>query len=92
MAQQGMTVVLAEHKMEWIAAFADRVVALQEGAILMDGSAREVLASPRLPEAGIGVSRYTAAARKAQQQGLWPSEHALPVTLEQAVEGFREAR
>ena len=34
MSDQGMTVVLAEHKIEWIAEFADRVIALQDGKIL----------------------------------------------------------
>src|SRR5215207_9561216 len=38
MAERGMTVVLAEHKVEWIAQFADRVIALKEGQILLDGT------------------------------------------------------
>jgi len=33
MAEGGMTVVLVEHKMEWIANFADRVIALKDGQI-----------------------------------------------------------
>ncbi|HKI54794.1 MAG TPA: ABC transporter ATP-binding protein, partial [Anaerolineales bacterium] len=37
MAEKGMTVVLVEHKVEWIANYADRVVALHEGQILLDG-------------------------------------------------------
>lgn len=89
MAERGMTVVMAEHKVEWIAAFADRVVALHEGRVLMDGRPGEVLTSPLLQEAGFGVSRYTSAARKAQEEGLWPKDRNLPVTLDEAVEGFR---
>ena len=45
MAERGMTVILAEHKVEWIAQFADRVIALHEGKILLDGKPGEVLTS-----------------------------------------------
>lgn len=88
MAERGMTVVMAEHKMEWIAQFADRVIALYEGQILMEGSPREVLTSDLLVDKGFGISRYTSVAREARRQGLWPTDQALPVTLEQALKGF----
>ena len=88
MAERGMTVILAEHKVEWIAQFADRVIALNDGRILLDGTPADVLTSPLLPENGFGVSRYTSAARKAKELGLW-KQQKLPVTLDEAVEGFR---
>jgi energy-coupling factor transport system ATP-binding protein len=88
MTERGMTVILAEHKVEWIAQFADRVIALKEGQILLDGTPSEVLTSPLLQENGFGISRYTSVARKAKAIGLWKKEK-LPVTLDEAVEGFR---
>ena len=87
MAERGMTVILAEHKVEWIAQFADRVIALKDGRILLEGTPSEVLTSPLLQENGFGLSRYTSVARKAQEVGLWKREK-LPVTLEEAAEGF----
>lgn len=87
MTEKGMTVVLVEHKVEWIANFADRVIALYEGQILLDGKPGEVLTSDLLVEKGFGISRYTSVARKAMKLGLWKRE-SLPVTLEEAVEGF----
>ncbi|HKG54128.1 MAG TPA: ABC transporter ATP-binding protein, partial [Anaerolineales bacterium] len=87
MAERGMTVVLVEHKVEWIAQFADRVIALKEGRIFLDGTPSEVLTSPLLQENGFGISRYTSVARKAKEMGLWKREE-LPVTLEEAAEGF----
>ncbi|MBL8062498.1 MAG: ABC transporter ATP-binding protein [Anaerolineales bacterium] len=89
MAEQGMTVVMVEHKMEWIAEFADRVIALKEGQILMEGRPNEVLTSDLLTENGFGVSRYTSTAREAKKRGLWRKDH-LPVTLDEAVEGFKK--
>ncbi|MBK8824929.1 MAG: ABC transporter ATP-binding protein [Anaerolineales bacterium] len=87
MAEGGMTVVMVEHKMEWIAQFADRVIALKDGQILLEGKPNEVLTSNILAENGFGVSRYTSTAREAKKQGLWRKEN-LPVTLDEAVEGF----
>jgi energy-coupling factor transport system ATP-binding protein len=89
MAEKGMTVVLVEHKVEWIANFADRVIALHEGQIILDGKPREVLTSDVLLDKGFGISRYTSVARKAKGQGLWKASD-LPVTLDEAVEGFRK--
>jgi len=88
LAERGMTVVMVEHKMEWVAAFAGRVIALEGGKIIAEGTPQEVLTSPLLAERSFGVSRYTAVARSAAQEGLWPQGQRLPVTLEQAVEGF----
>jgi len=87
MAERGMTVLLAEHKVEWIAQFADRVVALHEGRILLEGKPSEVLTSDDIAQKGFGISRYTSVARKAKELGLWRKDR-LPVTLDEAVEGF----
>jgi energy-coupling factor transporter ATP-binding protein EcfA2 len=87
MAERGMTVVLVEHKMEWIAEFADRVIALHEGHILLEGTPSEVLTSDVLAEKGFGISRYTSVARQAKKSGMWKKQN-LPVTLDEAVEGF----
>lgn len=88
MAEEGMTVVMVEHKVEWIANFADRVIALKDGRILTEGKPNEVLTSDVLAEHGFGISRYTSTAREAQKRGLWKKE-GLPVTLDEAVEGFK---
>ena len=87
LAEQGMTVIMAEHKVDWIANFADRVVALHEGQIIEDGKPQEALTSDVLAGKGFGISRYTSVARKAKETGLWKKDK-LPVTLEEAVEGF----
>ena len=87
MTERGLTVVLVEHKVEWIAQFADRVIALHEGRILLEGKPQEVLTSDLLLEKGFGISRYTSVAREARKQGLWKRDR-LPVTLDEAAEGF----
>jgi energy-coupling factor transporter ATP-binding protein EcfA2 len=88
MSQRGLTVVMVEHKVEWIAQFADRVIALYDGQILLEGKPADVLASPLLEEKGFGLSRYTQVARRASERNLWPADNPLPVTLQDAVDGF----
>lgn len=82
------TVVMIEHKLEWMAVFADRVIALSGGSIVGDGLPSEVLTDPGLLEKRIGQTRYTQAARLAHQRGKWPPAMPLAVTLDQAVAGF----
>jgi energy-coupling factor transporter ATP-binding protein EcfA2 len=89
LAERGMTVIMAEHKVEWVAAFADRVVALYNGQVLLSGKPQEVLTSETLLGKGFGISRYTSVAREARKQGLWPQDRPLPVTLDEAAAGFR---
>lgn len=89
LAAQGVTVVLVSHKVQWMAAHADRVIALSGGQIILEGAPQDVLTSPLLPQHDIGTSRYTQVALAAREAGLWPEETPLPVTLEQALAGFR---
>lgn len=89
-ADDEITIVLASHKLEWVAVFADRVIVLQDGRIVADGPPADILASPDLPGYGVRPTRYTQAAAQAQAAGLIPeSRRPLPVTLEQAIEFFQ---
>lgn len=92
MSAGNLTVVMIEHKLEWVGAFADRVIALVDGVIAADGDPRAVLADEALVGKTIGETRYTRAARQAQDYGGWPPGRQLPVTLDQAVQGFMESR
>jgi len=87
LSEQGMTVIMVEHKVEWIAEFADKVIALHNGSVLLEGKPQEVLTSDLLTDKGFGISRYTSVARKAKELGVWKKDK-LPVTLDEAVEGF----
>lgn len=85
------TVIMIEHKLEWVAVFADRVVVLADGEIVADGNTSEVLTNEALIEKGVGQTRYSQVARQARNFGFWPPERKLPVILEEAVDGFRQA-
>jgi energy-coupling factor transporter ATP-binding protein EcfA2 len=84
----GVTVVLVEHKPELLV-YADRVVVLHNGQVVRDGSPQDVLTDPLLPTIGVHTTRYTDAARRGREHGVWPTDLPLPVTLDQAEHGFR---
>jgi energy-coupling factor transporter ATP-binding protein EcfA2 len=87
-----MTVVMIEHKLEWLAVYADRLVALSGGRIIADGAPGDVLADELARSREVGHTRYTRAAVLARDAGKWPEGRRLAVTLDEAVEGFGEVR
>ncbi|MRH87255.1 ATP-binding cassette domain-containing protein [Nocardia sp. SYP-A9097] len=54
---QGQTVLLVEHKMDLVHELSDRVLVLDEGRVIAQGTPDEVLADPRVIEAYLGRSR-----------------------------------
>jgi energy-coupling factor transporter ATP-binding protein EcfA2 len=92
MANVSMTVIMIEHKLEWVAMFADRVIALASGSVVADGKPGEVLTDEHLLTLGVGQTRYTQAARQARLSGWWPADRRLAVTLAEAVDGFGALR
>ncbi len=88
LSNQGMTIVMTEHKLEWIAEYADRVIVLHNGRIIMEGTPGEVLSNVSLKDYGIGLTRYTLIAQIADQQRLWPYDIRYPIMLTEAVQMF----
>lgn len=83
------TIILAEHKLEWIASYTERAVLLQAGRIVDDGPPAAVITGERARAADLGATRFTRAAQLAREHGLVNPEQPLPVDLQAAVEFFR---
>lgn len=88
LSRQGITILVAEHRLEWVAEVAERVVALDRGAILADGAPAEVLTDPRLCECGIGWPRPTQMAARARAEGRWVPDRPLPITVADLAAGL----
>ena len=56
-AQGDKTILLVEHKMDVVRSLADRIVVLHQGQLVADGEPAEVIASPVVQEAYLGVAR-----------------------------------
>jgi branched-chain amino acid transport system ATP-binding protein len=54
-AQGDKTILLVEHKMDVVRRLADRVIVLHNGALVADGAPTEVVASPIVQEAYLGI-------------------------------------
>jgi branched-chain amino acid transport system ATP-binding protein len=54
-AQKDKTILLVEHKMDVVRSLADRIVVLHQGELVADGEPAEVIASPIVQEAYLGV-------------------------------------
>ncbi len=90
LVKEGKTVIVAEHNLEWISQYADRVVALEDGEIILDGKVQDVMTSPRLVHNGTGRTRYTEAASLAREKRIIPKETPLPINLQAAAQLFKE--
>ncbi|HVZ43480.1 MAG TPA: ABC transporter ATP-binding protein [Ramlibacter sp.] len=57
------TILLVEHKMDVVRELADRIIVLHNGALVADGEPREVIASPIVQEAYLGLAPQDASGR-----------------------------
>ena len=61
-ADKRKTILLVEHKMDVVRELADRIIVLHNGALVADGEPLEVIASPVVQEAYLGVNPKDASA------------------------------
>ncbi|MBA3496907.1 MAG: ABC transporter ATP-binding protein [Ramlibacter sp.] len=57
------TILLVEHKMDVVRELADRIIVLHNGTLVADGAPAEVIASPIVQEAYLGVAAQNASAQ-----------------------------
>lgn len=85
--KEGKTIILVEHKLELIAEYAEKVMVLNEGEMILSGNTEEVLKNKILMEKEIGIPQYVALAYKLMEEGKVQFEE-IPITKEKAVEVF----
>ncbi len=55
----GITVVLVEHRLDLTAKYANRIIILDEGKVVLDGEPREILSSEETRLIGVGIPKAT---------------------------------
>ena len=85
--KEGKTIILVEHKLELIAEYAEKVMVLDEGEIILSGNTEDVLKNKILIEKEIGIPQYAALAYRLMDEGKVKFEE-IPITKEKAVEVF----
>ena len=85
MANEGKTIILVEHKLELIAEYAENILVLDEGEVILSGKAKEVLNNKILLEKEIGMTQYSILAYELEKARKIELEE-IPITKEKIVE------
>ena len=85
MANEGKTIILVEHKLELIAEYAQNILVLDEGEIILSGKAEEVLNNKILLEKEIGMTQYSILAYELEKERKVELKE-IPITKEKTVE------
>ncbi|WP_262173885.1 ABC transporter ATP-binding protein [Saccharococcus sp. Marseille-Q5394] len=76
LADEGMTIIMVEQKMEKLAAYADRILLLHDGKLIVDGKPEEVFSRDDLIDFGVEPPIYVKIARtldiRNDETGLYP--------------------
>ncbi len=86
--EQGVTIVMVEHKIEKVAAHSGRVLLLHRGRVVDYGSPGDVLSRPDLADYGVRPPAYAEASRRL---GRSLADGRLPVKLDEAAALLRPA-
>jgi energy-coupling factor transporter ATP-binding protein EcfA2 len=88
--KEGYTIIVAEHEIEELATFADRIIALNEGRITLEGTTRDVLTRiEQLKKIGVDPPSVTELSHLlAGKAGL--AQEKYPITLEEAIRLYRD--
>jgi energy-coupling factor transport system ATP-binding protein len=71
--ENGMTILLVEHETDLIAEYAERVMVMKQGRVIMDGAPSEILSKvPFLHEVGVRPPEIAEATHLLSQRGIVP--------------------
>ncbi len=88
--ERNMTVIMAEHEVEVMAQYANLVVVMDKGEILLSGTPSEVFCNVDLiQKLGLRLPQVTAFGHELEKQGLMDLGGKYPVTLDDAIETYR---
>lgn len=86
--KQGKTVIIAEHKVDLLAEYCDEIIAIADGSIIAQGSARAVFADPVLREKGVRIPQVVSLAVEMEKAGK--PFRSMPITMKEAIGMLKE--
>ena len=86
--QLGITVVLVEHRLDLASKYADHVIVMDEGRIVLDGEPRKIFDSEKARLIGIGIPKATRLYQVLKQGGVHLGK--IPLTSGEASQLLRE--
>ena len=96
--EYGLTVIAIDHRVEWAAEYADRIVIMNDGRIIGKGSPKEIFSTPKLVrDIGFRAPQVSELAYSLINEGVKINE--IPVSLREAIniyskilEAFKDER
>jgi energy-coupling factor transporter ATPase len=86
----GITVVLVEHRLDLTARYADHIIVMDEGKVVLDGDPHEILRSEEARLIGIGIPKATRLYQILKKDGL-KLGNTIPLSSEEMASMLTEA-
>jgi energy-coupling factor transporter ATPase len=86
----GITVVLVEHRLDLTARYADHIIVMDEGKVVLDGAPREILDSEEARLIGVGIPKATRLYQILRKDGI-RFGNGVPLSSEEMATMLREA-
>jgi energy-coupling factor transporter ATPase len=86
----GITVVLVEHRLDLTAKYADHIIIMDEGKVVLNGETREILSSEEARLIGVGIPKATRLYQILEKDGIKLS-NSIPLSSDEMAQLLREA-
>jgi energy-coupling factor transporter ATPase len=86
----GITIVLVEHRLDLTAKYADHIIIMDDGKVVLDGEPREILGSEEARLIGVGIPKATRLYQILRGDGI-NLGGKVPLSSEEMAEKLREA-
>jgi energy-coupling factor transporter ATPase len=86
----GITVVLVEHRLDLTARYADHIIMMNEGEVVLDGEPREILSSEEARLIGVGIPKATRLYQILKKDGI-KLGNKVPLSSEEMATFLKEA-
>ena len=85
----GITIILVEHRLDLASKYANNVVVMNEGKVVLNGAPSEIFTSEEARLIGVGIPKATRLYQQLKQNGI--QLKTVPVTTEETADLLREA-
>lgn len=86
----GITVVLVEHRLDLTAKYADHIIVMNDGKVVLDGEPREILSSEEARLIGIGIPKATRLYHILRKDGI-KLGNTIPLSSDEMANLLKEA-
>lgn len=81
---QGKTIILVEHKIELVAEYAEHIVVLDKGEVVMDGTSKEIFSNPEVLNHCVQLPCYSNVGLQLKRNGVKLND--VPIKKEEALQ------